>query len=144
MRKSSFYYNKGLLTKNSIILGSGLIALTVLSIIFYLQSKSSFFIFYLLVTYAIFLPGILSSSGVLIRKSCEFVIIEDSNITINTIGISKKQFTVNEIKEIATDKDKIKIRYKKNKTFIVRARYMDSYDNFKKLSKTLTQLSPRK
>ncbi|MBL4931514.1 hypothetical protein [Clostridium paridis] len=144
MRKSSFYYNKSLLTKNSLILGSGLIALTVLSIIFYLQSKSSFFIFYLLGIYAIFLPGILSSSGVLIRKNCEFVIIEDSNITINTIGISKKQFTVNEIKEIITDKDKIKIKYKKNKTFIVRARFVDSYDNFKKLSKTLTQLSPRK
>lgn len=144
MRKSSFYYNKGLLTKNSLILGSGLVALTVLSIIFYLQSRSSFFIFYLLVIYGIFLPGILSSSGVLIRKNCEFVIIEDSNITINTIGISKKQFTVNEIKEITTDKDRIKIKYKNNKTFIVRARYMDSYDNFKKLSKTLTQLSPRK
>ncbi|WP_238883056.1 hypothetical protein [Clostridium sp. YIM B02551] len=144
MRKSSFYYNKSLLTKNSLILGSGLIALTVLSIIFYLQSKSSFFIFYLLGIYAIFLPGIISSSGVLIRKNCEFVIIEDSNITINTIGISKKQFTVNEIKEIIADKDRIKIKYKKNKTFIVRARFVDSYDNFKKLSKTLTQLSPRK
>jgi ATPase involved in DNA replication initiation len=144
MSKSSFYYNKNLLTKNSLILGSGLVALTVLTIIFYVQSKSNFFIFYLLVIYAIFLPGILSSSGVLIRKNCEFVTIEDSNITINTIGISKKQFTVDEINDVTADNNRIKIKYKKNKAFIVRARYMDSYDNFKKLSKTLTQLSRRK